>query len=139
MKINGKEVNTRYGMLAVEIFFAKNVKLSTEIKADVTVYSAHGLATIIYAGIYNYYEAKDLEVPVKFSEVYDFVENEMLSGVVNEEINNCMKEFEASQAMKKKTEDIKIAGEAVEEIKKKMLTSGSLPTNQDLNLVSTNG
>jgi hypothetical protein len=130
MKINGKEVNTRYGMLAVQIFLQKSVDIG------VTTYSAFGIASIIYAGVVNYYEVKELPKPVTFEEIYDHVENEMLAEGEMEDIKQAINDFEASQALKKKTQDIE---KASEEIKKKILISESLPTNQDLSPVSTNG
>jgi hypothetical protein len=130
MKIKGKEVNTRFGMLAVEIFLQKSIDIG------VTTYSAFGLASIIYAGAVNYYSVKELAVPVSFEDVYDHVENEMLAESEMEEIKQAVKDFEESQALKKKTADIE---KVSEEVKKKMLTSENLPTNQDLNPVSTNG
>lgn len=122
MIINNKQVSTRFGMLSVEIFLSKAVDVGT------TTYSAFGIASIIWAGVVNYYEVKELPKPVTFEEVYEYVENLMLSDSELDEIKEVVKQFEESQALKKKTEQI---NEAHEEIKKKMLTSENLPTSQD--------
>ena len=130
MKINNKEINLRFGMLAVELFLKKSIDIG------ITTYSSYGIASIINAGMVNYYEVKELPKPVTFEEIYDYVENAMLSNDDMLEIKEAIKSFEESQALKKKTEDIE---QANEEIKKKMLSLESLPTNQDLSPVSTNG
>ena len=130
MKINNKEINLRFGMLAVELFLKKSIDIG------ITTYSSYGIASIINAGMVNYYEVKELPKPVTFEEIYDYVENAMLSNDDMLEIKEAIKSFEESQALKKKTEDIE---QANEEIKKKMLSLESLPTNQDLDPVSTNG
>jgi hypothetical protein len=122
MKINNKQVNTRFGMLAVEVFLTKSVSVGTG------TYSAFGIASIIWAGIVNYYEVKEITKPVTFEEVYDHVESEMLTDSQMDEIKAVLKEFEYSQALKKKTEQL---NEAVEEVKKKNMTSENLPTSQD--------
>ena len=130
MKINNKEINLRFGMLAVELFLKKSIDIG------ITTYSSYGIASIINAGMVNYYEVKELPKPVTFEEIYDYVENAMLSNDDMLEIKEAIKSFEESQALKKKTEDIE---QANEEIKKKMLSLESLPINQDLDPVSTNG
>ena len=130
MKINNKEINLRFGMLAVELFLKKSIDIG------ITTYSSYGIASIINAGMVNYYEVKELPKPVTFEEIYDYVENAMLSNDDMIEIKEAIKSFEESQALKKKTEDIE---QANEEIKKKILSLESLPTNQDSDPVSTNG
>ena len=112
MKINGKEVSLRFGMLSVEIFFGEADNMS-----GLSFYSSMGLAKIIWAGIVNYYDVKELPRPVTFEEVYNHIEDEMLNDSDLEDVKNAIKQFEESQALKKKTEQLQ---KATEEIKKKL-------------------
>ena len=133
MKINNKEINLRFGMLAVELFLNKSINIG------VTTYSSYGIASIINAGMVNYYEVKELPKPVTFEEIYDHVENAMLSDEDMTEIKEAIKSFEESQALKKKTEDIEKVQEEIKKKMKEISTSENLPINQDLDPVSTNG
>lgn len=125
MKINGKEVNLRFGMLSVEMFFGEADSMN-----GLSYYSSIGLAKIIWAGIVNYYDVKELPRPVTFEEVYNHIEDEMLNDSDLEDVKAAIKQFEESQALKKKTEQIR---EATEEIKKKLVgqTQESQPTQPD--------
>jgi hypothetical protein len=125
MKINGKEVNLRFGMLSVEMFFGEADSMS-----GLSYYSSIGLAKIIWSGIVNYYDVKELPRPVTFEEVYNHIEDEMLNDSDLEDVKAAIKQFEESQALKKKTEQIR---EATEEIKKKLVgqTQESQPTQPD--------
>jgi hypothetical protein len=125
MKINGKEVNLRFGMLSVEMFFGEADSMS-----GLSYYSSIGLAKIIWAGIVNYYDVKELPRPVTFEEVYNHIEDEMLNDSDLEDVKAAIKQFEESQALKKKTEQIR---DATEEIKKKLVgqTQESQPTQPD--------
>ena len=129
MTINNKEVHLRAGMLCVEIFLSK--ALNTQSLAG----GAFGVASILWGGIVNYYDVKELPRPVTFEEVYDSVEGQLLSGSDFIEAQTFVKEFEESMAWKKQVEKVEEMGE---EIKKK-LASGNLPTSADLDPVSTNG
>ena len=120
MNINGKEVSLRFGMLSVEIFLNEADKIS-----GLSFYSSFGLAKIIHAGVVNYYDVKQLPHPVTFEEIYDFVEGEMLSDGEMLQIQEVIKQFEGSQALKKKTEQIE---KVSEEIKKKLI--GTIPEPQ---------
>lgn len=125
MKINGKEVSLRFGMLSVEMFFGEADSMS-----GLSYYSSIGLAKIIWAGIVNYYDVKELPRPVTFEEVYDHIENEMLNDSELEDVKTAIKQFEESQALKKKTEQLQ---KATEEIKKKLVgqTQELQPTQPD--------
>lgn len=129
MTINNKEVHLRAGMLCVEIFLGKT--LNTQSLAG----GAFGVASIIWGGVVNYYDVKELPRPVTFEEVYDAIEGQLLSGDDIKEAQAFVKEFEESLAWKKQVEKVE---EMSEEIKKKLATE-NLPTSADLSLVSTNG
>ena len=124
MNINGKEVQTRYGMLATDYFLSK-----VELFQNISYYSTIGLAHIIWGGVMNWYEVKQQPYPVTFEEVYDFVENAQLNGN-SEAVQEQFSLFESSQALKKKTEQLT---EALEETKKKMIpmAEGESPLKQD--------
>ena len=124
MNINGKEVQTRYGMLATEYILSKADSIF-----GLSFYSSLGLAHIIWAGALNWYEVKQEPIPVTFEEVYDFVDAAILSEDM-EAVKAEVAKFESSQALKKKTEQIT---EAVEEQKKKVIpmTAEELPLKQD--------
>ena len=126
MKINEKEVQLRFGMLAVEVFLTKTSQSDLEL----SFYSAFGVSAIIYAGMVNFYSVKGLPLPVSFEEIYDHVENGMLNGGEMEEIKQAIGEFESSQALKKKTESLTAA---VEDVKKNLtsMSSEPLPLPQD--------
>lgn len=129
MKINNKEVHLRAGMLCVEIFLSKT--LNTQSLAG----GAFGVSAIIWGGIVNYYDVKELSRPVTFEEVYDAIEGQLLSGDDIKEAQAFVKEFEESLAWKKQVEKVE---EMSEEIKKKLATE-NLPISADLDQVSTNG
>jgi hypothetical protein len=122
MTINGKEVQTRYGMLAAEMVLSKADELS-----GLSFYSTFGIAHIIWAGIFNHYKVKALPLPVTFEEVYNHVEACDLAGD-REAIEAEIREFESSQYLQRKVEQV---SEAVEEVKKKIAssTADALPTN----------
>lgn len=129
MKINNKEVHLRAGMLCVEIFLSKT--LNTQSLAG----GAFGVSAIIWGGIVNYYDVKELSRPVTFEDVYDAIEGQLLSGDDIKEAQAFVKEFEESLAWKKQVEQVE---QMSEEIKKKLATE-NLPTSADLSQVSTNG
>src|SRR5687767_8588855 len=116
-------------MLCVETFLSK--ALNTQSLAG----GAFGVASILWGGIVNYYDVKELPRPVTFEEVYDSVEGQLLNGSDFIEAQAFVKEFEDSMAWKKQVEKVEEMGE---EIKKK-LASGNLPINAGLDQVSTNG
>lgn len=129
MTINNKEVHLRAGMLCVEIFLSKT--LNTQSLAG----GAFGVSAIIWGGIVNYYDVKELSRPVTFEELYDAIEGQLLSGDDIKEAQAFVKEFEESLAWKKQVEKVEEMGE---ELKKK-LAIGSLPISADSDQVSTNG
>jgi hypothetical protein len=129
MTINGKEVHLRAGMLCVEIFLSKT--LNTQSLAG----GAFGVSSILWGGIVNYYDVKELTRPVTFEELYNAIENQLLDGDDIKEAQDFVKEFEDSLAWKKQVEKVE---EMSEEIKKKLATE-KLPTSADLDQVSTNG
>lgn len=129
MTINGKEVHLRAGMLCVEIFLSKT--LNTQSLAG----GAFGVSSILWGGIVNYYDVKELSRPVTFEELYDAIEGQLLSGDDIKQAQDFVKEFEDSLAWKKQVEKIEEMGE---ELKKKLATE-KLPTSADLDQVSTNG
>lgn len=124
MKINGKEVHLRSGMLCVEIFLSKSLSSNT------LAGGAFGVASILWGGICNYYDVKELPRPVTFEEVYDDVENQMIEGSDLEEARAFVKQFEDSVAWKKQVENIE---KVSEEVKKKLkeLPTENLPIKQD--------
>ena len=121
MIINNKQVSTRFGMLSVEIFLKKAVNANTSAS------SAFGVASMIWAGIVNYYEVKELAIPVTFEEVYDYVESEMLSDSEMKEILELTKEFNDSKALKHQTDKMDLKEI---DVKKKKRTSEKSPTKQ---------
>lgn len=129
MTINNKEVHLRAGMLCVEIFLSK--ALNTQSLAG----GAFGVASILWGGIVNYYDVKELPRPVTFEEVYDSIEGQLLVGDDIIEAQAFVKEFEESLAWKKQVEKVEEMGE---ELKKKLAT-GNSPISADLDPVSTNG
>jgi hypothetical protein len=129
MKINNKEISLRFGMLSVEIFLGEADKNN-----GLSYYSSLQMAKIIYAGMVNFYEVKQLPYPVTFEEVYDYVESKMMAKDDVDELIKVMEDFNNCQAIKKKADDVKQAVEEIEEIKKKELigiTQESQPTQQD--------
>ena len=64
----------------------------------------------------NFYEVKGLKHPLTFEEIYDYVENKMLTKDEMQSINEAIKEFSECQALKRKTDDVI---EINEELKKK--------------------
>lgn len=129
MTINNKEVNYRFGMLAVEIFLQKAVDTGA------ATYNTFGLATILWGGIVNFYDVKELPRPVTFEEVYEYVESETLTDSDMAAIKEAVKEFEASAAMKKTKDNV---DKANEELKKKLATENS-DTSVDSDQANTNG
>jgi hypothetical protein len=113
MTINGKEVHLRAGMLCVEIFLSKT--LNTQSLAG----GAFGVSSILWGGIVNYYDVKELTRPVTFEELYNAIENQLLDGDDIKEAQDFVKEFEDSLAWKKQVEKVE---EMSEEIKKKLAT-----------------
>lgn len=103
-------------MLSVEIFLGEAEKNN-----GLSYYSSLQMAKIIYAGMVNYYEVKQLPYPVTFEEVYDHVESKMMSKDDIDELVKVIEDFNNCQAIKKKAEDVKAAVEEIEEIKKKEL------------------
>lgn len=116
MKINNKEISLRFGMLSVEIFLGEAEKNN-----GLSYYSSLQMAKIIYAGMVNYYEVKQLPYPATFEEIYDYVESKMMAKEDVDELVKVIEDFNNCQAIKKKAEDIKQAVEEIEEIKKKEL------------------
>lgn len=116
MKINNKEISLRFGMLSVEIFLGEAEKNN-----GLSYYSSLQMAKIIYAGMVNYYEVKQLPYPVTFEEVYDYVESKMMSKDDVNELVKVIEDFNNCQAIKKKAEDVKEAVAELEEVKKKEL------------------
>lgn len=111
MNINGKDVSLRFGMLSVEIFLGEAAKFD-----GLSYYSSYAISKIIYAGMVNYYEVKAIKQPVTFEEIYDHVENVILTRGEMDEINSVIQDFSNCQALKKQNEDI---NEIKEELKKK--------------------
>ena len=129
MNINNKEVSLRFGMLSVEIFLGEADK-----NTGLSYYSSLQMAKIIYAGMVNFYEVKQLPYPVTFEEIYDYVESKMMAQDDVDELIKVMEDFNNCQAIKKKADDVKQAVEEIEEIKKKELigtTQELQPTQQD--------
>lgn len=126
MNIKGKDVSLRFGMLSVEIFLGEAAKFD-----GLSYYSSYAISRIIYAGMVNYYEVKGLKQPLTFEEIYDYVEDSMLTKADMAQITEVINEFSNCQALKRKTEDL---AEVNEELKKKN-TAGmiqeSQPTQQD--------
>jgi hypothetical protein len=111
MNINGKEVSLRFGMLSVEIFLGEAAKFD-----GLSYYTSYAMAKIIYAGMVNFYEVKGLKHPVTFEEIYDYIENSLLTKSDIDKINEVVTEFSNCQALKRKTDDVE---ELNEELKKK--------------------
>jgi hypothetical protein len=116
MNINNKEVSVRFGMLSVEIFLGEAAKDN-----GLSYYSSLQMARIIYAGMVNYYEVKQLPYPVTFEEIYDYVESKIMAKDEAEELIKVIEDFNNCQAIKKKADDVKSAVEEIEDIKKKQL------------------
>jgi hypothetical protein len=129
MNINNKEVSLRFGMLSVEIFLGEADKNN-----GLSYYSSLQMAKIIYAGMINYYEVKQLPYPVTFEEIYDYVESKMMAKDDVDELVKVIEDFNNCQAIKKKAQDVKDAVEQMDEVKKKELigiTQESQHTQQD--------
>lgn len=101
-------------MLSVEIFLGEAAK-----EVGLSYYSSLQMARIIYAGMVNYYEVKQLKHPVTFEEIYDYVEGKMMSNVDADELIEVIDTFNNCQAIQKKKEAIEEANNDIEEIKKK--------------------
>jgi len=114
MTINGKELQLRFGTLAVRLYLNEMAKEEWVTET----YSSFGLTWIIYSGMLNYYEVKREKKPVTFEEIYNYVESIELNGESAEEIQKAVKEFEESQALKVTTEKINATNE---ELKKKLI------------------
>jgi hypothetical protein len=123
MNINGKDVSLRFGMLSVEIFLGEAVKYD-----GLSYYSSYAISKIIYAGMVNYYEVKGQKHPLTFEEIYDFIENTMLTKADMAEITEVINEFSNCQALTRKTEDLV---EVNEELKKKN-TAGMIQESQPM-------
>lgn len=111
MNINGKDVSLRFGMLSVEIFLGEAAKFD-----GLSYYSSYAISKIIYAGMVNYYDVKQIKQPVTFEQIYDHVENAMLTNAEMDEIKAVVQEFSSCQALKKTNDDI---AEISEDLKKK--------------------
>jgi hypothetical protein len=61
----------------------------------------------------NYYEVKGLKHPLTFEEIYDYVENSMLTKVDIDKINEVITEFSNCQALKRKTDDVQELSDAI--------------------------
>lgn len=118
MNINGKEVQLRFGTMAVKIYLNEMSKEEWVGEA----YSSYGLAWIIYAGVFNYYSVMRIAMPVTFEDCYNHIEAIELGGGDMEEITKVVKEFEESQALRVVGEKI---NEANEELKKKLIGTKS--------------
>ncbi len=108
MNINGKDVSLRFGMLSVEIFLGEAAKFD-----GLSYYTSYAMAKVIYAGMVNYYEVKGLKHPLTFEEIYDYVENSMLTKVDIDKINEVITEFSNCQALKRKTDDVQELSDAI--------------------------
>ena len=108
MNINGKDVSLRFGMLSVEIFLGEAAKFD-----GLSYYTSYAMAKVIYAGMVNYYEVKGLKQPLTFEEIYDYVENSMLTKVDIDKINEVITEFSNCQALKRKTDDVQELSDAI--------------------------
>ena len=125
MNIKGKEISLRFGMLSVEIFLGEAAKFD-----GLSYYSSYAISKIIYAGMVNYYEVKGQKQPLTFEEIYDYVENSMLTKADMAQITDVINEFSNCQALTRKTEDL---AEVNEELKKKSMdgmTQESQPMQQ---------
>lgn len=100
-------------MLSVEIFLGEAAKFD-----GLSYYSSYAISRIIYAGMVNYYEVKGLKQPLTFEEIYDYVEDSMLTKADMAQITDVINEFSNCQALKRKTEDL---AEVNEELKKKSM------------------
>jgi len=126
MNIKGKEISLRFGMLSVEIFLGEAAKFD-----GLSYYSSYAISKIIYAGMVNYYEVKGQKHPLTFEEIYDYVEDSMLTKADMAQITDVINEFSNCQALTRKTEDL---AEVNEELKKKSMdgmTQESQPMQQD--------
>ena len=126
MNIKGKDVSLRFGMLSVEIFLGEAAKFD-----GLSYYSSYAISRIIYAGMVNYYEVKGQKQPLTFEEIYDYVEDSMLTKADMAQITDVINEFSNCQALTRKTEDL---AEVNEELKKKSMdgmTQESQPMQQD--------
>jgi len=123
MNINGKNVSLRFGMLSVEIFLGEAAKFD-----GLSYYSSYAISKIIYAGMVNYYEVKGQKHPLTFEDIYDFIENTMLTKADMAQITEVINEFSNCQALKRKTEDL---AEVNEELKKKN-TAGMIQESQPM-------
>jgi len=92
--INGKKVELLFGMRAVEKFFSsaemvEGKKLSTS-----------AMIELVFAGIENSYYRERKTLDVKFSDVYDWVEEKLNTEEGKNELGSIYREFEDSQAVK---------------------------------------
>lgn len=92
MTINGKEAKFYWGMIAYEVYLESILKS----KRRVNALSVSSISSILWGGILNHYERIQEDCPLKYSEVYDHVETIAVSGEVNDEIQECIKKFNAS-------------------------------------------
>lgn len=123
MNIKGKDVSLRFGMLSVEIFLGEAAKFD-----GLSYYSSFAISKIIYAGMVNYYEVKGLKQPLTFEEIYDYVEDSMMTKADMAQITDVINEFSNCQALKRKNEDL---AEVNEELKKKS-TDGMIQESQPM-------
>lgn len=101
-------------MLAVEIYLGEAAK-----ENGLSYYNSLQMTRIIYAGMVNFYEVKQLPYPVSFEDIYEYVDSKMVSNEDTEELIKVIEDFHNCQAIKKKAEALKEANEEIEEIKKK--------------------
>lgn len=92
--INEKEVTLRFGMLCIEEF-SKRVFLSKKSPTGV-----FGTSAMIFSGAINFYDVKELELPVTFEEVYGFVENNWFNEEQAKVFVEVSKEFTESNSFK---------------------------------------
>lgn len=104
-------------MLAVEIYLGEAAK-----ENGLSYYNSLQMTRIIYAGMVNFYEVKQLPYPVSFEDIYEYVDSKMVSNEDTEELIKVIEDFHNCQAIKKKAEALKEANEEIEEIKKKQET-----------------
>ena len=126
MIINGKEISLRFGMLSVEIFLGEAAKFD-----GLSYYTSYAMAKIIYAGMVNYYEVKGLKQPVTFEEIYNYVEDSMLTKTDIDKINEVISEFSNCQALKRKTDDTIELSEAIKKKQADGMKQELQPTPQD--------
>lgn len=123
MIINGKEAKFFWGSPAFVSY--QNAVLVND--GDFSTFSVTSVSHMLWGGIMNYHQRLYEKCPLTFTEVYDHVEAIALSGEQNEELNQCIKDFNDSSFVKKALESLQPGDE------KKNLTGKNLkkrPTKQ---------